>query len=91
MQTWVTIILPAAFGAAIQELAYWWQLRHKLSARKYQEQMRSTAYWIVVVAMVIGSGIGTLIWCRGESNGYGLRPLRRRMPWRVQRTRHGQG
>lgn len=67
MQNWATVFLPAAFGSAIQELAYWWQLRHKLSAKKYQEQMRSVAYWIIVSAMVIGSGIGTVIWLWSET------------------------
>ena len=60
MGAWGAVFLPAVFGSAIQELAYWWQLRFKLSNKKYQEQMRSVAYWVVVIAMVIGSGIGTV-------------------------------
>ena len=62
MSTWQAVFLPAAFGSAIQELAYWWQLRFKLNAKKYQEQMQSAEYWIVVALMILGSGIGTVFW-----------------------------
>lgn len=67
MENWGTVFLPAAFGSAVQELAYWWELRFKLSQKKYQEQMRSVAYWIIVLAMVVGSGIGTVIWFASQS------------------------
>lgn len=50
MESWQAIFLPAAFGSAIQELAYWWQLRFKLSGKKYKEQMRRVDYWVIVLA-----------------------------------------
>jgi hypothetical protein len=56
------VLLPAAFGASMQELGYWWQLRAKLSIQKYRYQMRSPAYWIIVVLMVVGSAVGTMYW-----------------------------
>ena len=62
MGTWQTVFLPAAFGSAIQELAYWYQLRFKLSSKKYQQQMRAIEYWVIVALMVVGSGIGTMFW-----------------------------
>jgi hypothetical protein len=67
MANWATVFLPAAFGSAVQELAYWWELRFKLTEKKYREQMRSVAYWIVVFAMVVGSGIGTVVWFSSET------------------------
>jgi hypothetical protein len=57
-----SVLLPAAFGAAIQELAYWWELRFKLSSEKYKAQIRSPGYWIVVILMIGGSAIGTMYW-----------------------------
>jgi hypothetical protein len=66
MDTLVQIVLPAGFGALVQELAYWWQLRFKLDAPAYQRQMRSWLYWLIVVLMIFGSAAGTAIWFSGE-------------------------
>ena len=37
--------LVATFGAVIQEVAYWYELRAKLTAQKYDSLMESKAYW----------------------------------------------
>lgn len=48
----IHVMLPAALGAALQELLYWWQLRFKLTQDKYQTELRSPVYWILVTAMI---------------------------------------
>lgn len=58
-----TILLGcAAFtGAVIQELAWWYELRHELQHDKYATLMRSPAYWVVVALMIAGSTAGPII------------------------------
>jgi hypothetical protein len=62
MNQLANVLLPAAFGAAMQELGYWWQLRFKLSVQKYRAQIRSPEYWIIVFIMIGGSAVGTMYW-----------------------------
>lgn len=54
--------LVASLGAGIQELAYWYEIKEKISAEKYQSLIRSPSYWLVVILMILASGIGTAIW-----------------------------
>jgi hypothetical protein len=61
------IILIAAFGAAMLELIYWYELRKRLENRRYRKLLRSWAYWFVIGSFVVGSGVATWIW-------YGMEP-----------------
>jgi hypothetical protein len=63
----LAIFLPAAFGAAMQELIYWWQLRFKLNQKKYIAQIRSPIYWALVFAMIVASALGTVVWFSDHS------------------------
>jgi len=50
-------IVAAAFGAFAFEVVQWYDLRAKLSAKKYQKLIRSKGYWIItVLMMIVGSG-----------------------------------
>jgi hypothetical protein len=62
MHALLTVFLPAAFGSALQELLYWYDSRKKLSNKTYQAQLRSAAYWLIIIAMIIATGAGALIW-----------------------------
>jgi hypothetical protein len=62
-------LLPAIFGSAFQELLYWYDLRSKLDADKYDRMWRSPAYWIITFLMVVGSAYGTTIWFEGQNVG----------------------
>ena len=54
----------AAFGASLQELLHWYELREKLSAQKYKRLLRSKGYWILVGLMIVASGIAIAIYAQ---------------------------
>jgi hypothetical protein len=54
--------LAPFLGAAALEVIYWYQLRTELHLKKYQRLLRSKAYWIITVAMVLVGGLFTLIY-----------------------------
>lgn len=73
MDTLTYVFLPAAFGAAMQEFGYWWQLRYRIEEAQYKAQLKSVAYWVIVLIMILGSGIGTVFWYQdrvGASKDY---------------------
>jgi ABC-type Fe3+-siderophore transport system permease subunit len=63
------IILIASFGAAMLELIFWHELRNRLDNRRYRKLLRSTSYWLIVGAFIIGSGVATWIWYGAEQSG----------------------
>lgn len=63
------IILIAAFGAAMLELVYWYELRKRLDNRRYRKLLRSRAYWVVVGLFIVGSGLATWVWYGAEQAG----------------------
>jgi hypothetical protein len=56
------VILTAAFGAVLQELLFWYSARYTLGQAKYRALLRSTGYWVLLVAMAIGSGLACYLW-----------------------------
>jgi len=62
----VTINYPAieiaAFGALLQELAFWYDARSKLTQAKYKKILHSFGYWFFGILMTLASGAGTWIW-----------------------------
>jgi len=61
----ITLILSGCFGALFQEFLYWYKLRTKLENKKYQMLLRSKAYWLLAISMIILSGIGSWLWFYG--------------------------
>lgn len=61
--------LPALFGSGFQELLYWYDLRTKLDNNKYSIMLRSKSYWIITIAIVLGSAYGTTMWFTGQDVG----------------------
>ena len=59
-------ISVAAFGAALQELYFWYAARTELSKSKYNSLLKSVRYWVVVALMVAASGFGTWVWFSPE-------------------------
>lgn len=57
----------AAVGAGLQELVFWYELRARLEAHNYRALRSSAAYWITTVLMIIGSGVGAVIWFYPDS------------------------
>lgn len=51
----------AALGAVIQELLYWYNLRHSLDEAKYRALVRSSGYWLIMGVWLVASGILSLI------------------------------
>jgi len=49
----------AFFGAAIQELAYWFEIRDRLEDGRSR---LTIGYWVITVLMILASTIGTLFW-----------------------------
>jgi hypothetical protein len=67
MAGYFAIVLSALFGAAIQEVIYWFDLRRNLDNDEYVKLRRSLAYWVVTALMIVGSAIGTAIWFSDET------------------------
>lgn len=59
-------VLFAALGASIQEVVYWYNARGKLAAEKYRTLIKSPAYWLLTLAMVAVSALGTWVWFKNE-------------------------
>lgn len=60
-------ILAAFLGASLQEIVHWYERREKLSARRYQKDMRSPLYWLITLAMIGASALGAVLWFDSES------------------------
>ncbi|HWO08599.1 MAG TPA: hypothetical protein VNN80_03945 [Polyangiaceae bacterium] len=58
----VTALLLGATGAAMQEVAHWYSLRHTLARARLRKLARSPAYWAITLAMIGCSGVGTWVW-----------------------------
>lgn len=58
----IFVIFTAAFGALLQELLFWYGARWTLGKAKYRGLLRSAGYWMLVIAMAIGSGIACYLW-----------------------------
>ena len=56
----------AAFGSGLQEIVYWYNLRHSLDEDVYHKLVRSRGYWLAVAAMVAAAGVAALIWFDNE-------------------------
>ena len=57
-----TVDYVAPFVGAISlESVHWYQLREHLHLAKYQRLLRSKAYWLITLAMVLLGGAGSLI------------------------------
>jgi hypothetical protein len=56
----------AFFGALLQELAYWYELRSKLHEETLLQITGSGQYWVITLAMILASGIATPIWFAPE-------------------------
>lgn len=59
-------ISVGTFGAVLQELLYWYNARTKLDTEEYKVILTSARYWVVVIAMAIGSGIAAFVWFTPE-------------------------
>jgi hypothetical protein len=57
-------VVVGTFGAILQELLFWYNARTKLDTEEYRAILASTRYWIVLMAMVVGSGIASYLWFR---------------------------
>jgi hypothetical protein len=61
------IYLLAAFVGAIgQEISYWYDLRAKLTQKRYQILVRSPGYWVVTLAMTVFSAVGAWLLYRDD-------------------------
>ncbi|GFE77562.1 hypothetical protein [Novosphingobium sp. TCA1] len=59
-------MLASSFGAAVQEIIYWYNLRHSLNEQKYRELIGSVGYWFALSAMVLGTGLAAYFWFAGD-------------------------
>jgi hypothetical protein len=66
-------LFVAVFGAVLQELSYWYQLRGRLDEPAFSNLIKSKAYWIITSCMIIASPIGVAIWIGDEVDSYKLR------------------
>jgi hypothetical protein len=61
MNSDLSFILIAAFGAFCQEIIHWFELRNKLDEVEIRKVFTSKFYWMLTVLMIAVSGIGTWI------------------------------
>jgi hypothetical protein len=64
---WPIGFLIAAFGASLEEVFYWRELRTKLSVAKYKVMLTSRTYWMITVSSIGASAAGSLIWYFGQN------------------------
>ena len=72
----MNIALPfliATLGSLFQELIYWFGLRAKLDMKTNQKLLKSWKYWLIVLLMALGSGLGTVIWFFDSLDSLALR------------------
>ena len=50
------------FGALIQELSHWYQMRNRISQEKYKKIISSKAYWYITTLMIISTPFGVILW-----------------------------
>lgn len=62
LEVFVARIALGAFGAALQELLYWYVLKTRLQSQRYQALLRSRQYWLITCLMILASGIATSIY-----------------------------
>lgn len=62
MEIFITTAIPAVFGAAVQELLYWYNLRGQLTAQRYQRLIRSSTYWWITGGMILAAGVFATFW-----------------------------
>ena len=76
MVLFIDIFGAACTGAALQEVVYWYGQREKPSSNYRKQNLKNTkaspekiiekenwtAYWIITICMIIGSGLGTYYW-----------------------------
>lgn len=68
MKEIVVTVLVASFGALIQELISWYNIRNTLSTEEHQKLMHDAGYWVITALMVVAAGIGTWAWFNGEKH-----------------------
>lgn len=66
----IDALMPALLGASLQEILHWYELREKLTLKKYKSLLNSRAYWIVTLLMTLSSALGTFYLLAGSSVGY---------------------
>jgi len=66
----MTVMLIASFGAAVQELVTWYNIRNQLESAEYQRLIHSSGYWAITALMVLVAGIGTALWFHGEKHSF---------------------
>jgi hypothetical protein len=59
--------LTASFGSVLQELVYWYEIRHKMAAPKSTALFRSSAYKLTTIAMIVLTGPAVVIWYSGDA------------------------
>ena len=56
------LVMVAPFlGAAALEIVWWYGIREKLDQVKYRKLLRSRAYWVITVLMILVSGTCALV------------------------------
>jgi hypothetical protein len=61
-----TFFLAACAGSLIFEVVHWYDLRGKLPSDQLMKMARSWLYWVITLAMIVGSGVISIIWYSGE-------------------------
>lgn len=62
MSSYVAPFIASLFGAFLQELSHWYQIRSRISHKRYKQIIYSKSYWIITIIMVVSTPFGVLLW-----------------------------
>lgn len=69
--TW-SAVWPALAGALAQEVLHWYGLRSRLARPDVARLVRSPGYWLITLAMIGVSGVGTALVYGGPASRPGI-------------------
>lgn len=59
-------LASAIFGGFCQELAHWHSIKSNITQKKYAKLIKSRAYWVVSLSMIISSPAFLYLWVAGD-------------------------
>ena len=72
MEHSLLLLLSLIAGAVTQEFFWWYNIRHKLTLKRYKNLVRSSGYWIASFAMVASTTVAIMVWKLDQLDNYSV-------------------
>lgn len=59
-------LASSIFGGFCQELAHWNSIKSNITNKKYTKLIKSRAYWVISLLMIVSSPIFLYLWVAGD-------------------------